>query len=158
MLGIVACIFSATSQAQIHFVPGPYGGTKMITPWGDYVAVEFGNSLWIGTEGEWVNLKSKAILEQNGMKEGAVQGQSKNDHYYFLKDAVSVQVSGVRLQQLTTGVMFGATSMPGMPRPKKPSDAEYVSMFWTPSKSVTVRGILKIAEKSNMLAFQYMML
>src|SRR5260364_377973 len=62
---VSACLFLLISipvnAETIHIVPGPYGGSKINTPWGDYVAVPFGNTIWVGTVEEWMDIKAVSI-------------------------------------------------------------------------------------------------
>src|SRR5260363_323039 len=78
---VSACLFLLISipvnAETIHIVPGPYGGSKIITPWGDYVAVPFGNTIWVGTVEEWMDIKADSVMRENGAKRVTLPGDKR---------------------------------------------------------------------------------
>lgn len=138
---LVASLFLASHAMAadvIHFTPGPYGGSKIITPWGDFIAIPSGNSIWIGTVEEYMNNKADAVAAESGFKRARIQGEAKNERNYVLAKALTTSVGKTDLYQITTEVLFGVGPSKKEKRPPKSRDSEYVSVVWTPSNSAAV--------------------
>lgn len=122
-------IGDAKAGTTIHFVPGPSGGSKIITPWGNFVAIPSGNSVWIGTVEEYMDRKVDAIARQNGEKKISVDGEQ----FYVSTKGLSTTVGNNTLYDITTDILFGMPADRKLRRPPKPKNAEYVSIVWIPS-------------------------
>ena len=136
----------AASADVIHFTPGPYGGSKIITPWGDFIAIPSGNSIWIGTVEEYMDNKADAVASESGFKRARIQGEAKNERNYVLAKALSTSVGKTDLHQITTSVLFGVGPSKKEKRPPKSRDSEYVSVVWTPSNNTAVSARIVSAD------------
>ena len=123
----------------IHIVPGPLDGCKIITPWGDYIAVQNGSTVWVGTEAEYEHVRIGSILEQNGMREVKLEDVSEpNVHAIVSTKQPYVLVGGVHLYQIDSRILFGIGPDKKLHRPPKPTNTEYVSVTWLQSEKASI--------------------
>lgn len=145
LMGVLFALSFLSAQAEtIRFVPGPYGSTKIITPWGDYAAVFDGSTIWVGTLEELNDIKADAVMRSQGAKRISVEGEASNVRVYVDKDARSTVVANNQLHGITTTIVFGASASIKEKRPPKPVGAEYVNIVWTPSKPTPTKAMLHI--------------
>lgn len=147
----VALAVSTTGlMAQtVHFVPGPFGGTKMITPWGDFVAIPEGNSVWVGTVEQYMHNKADSIMERDGYKHVKIEGEASNIRRYINTKIPTTEVGKTTLHEISTSIVFDVEPDKKLGRPPKPKTSEYVALLWTPSnKQKIVPKIVSIGGKS----------
>jgi len=140
-LAILLVTFLATPvfAEVIRIVPGPLDGCKIITPWGDYVAVQHGSTIWVGTEQEYENARVRSILEQDGMREVKLEGTSgPNTHAIVSRNLPSAAVGKVQLYDISSYIIFGAGPDKKLHRPSKPAGSEFVSVSWVQSEKAFV--------------------
>lgn len=125
--------FSAYSATTITASPGPYGGTRVATPWGQFLVVQQGSSIWIGTEAEYVHLHATNVMRQDGLVEFKMSGAPESAHYFVSKDKPSTSVGSKALADIDVIVAFDLEADKKMGRPKKPDSAEYVAIVWLQS-------------------------
>jgi hypothetical protein len=150
---IILFVFLATSASAevIRIVPGPLDGCKIITPWGDYVAVQHGSTIWVGTEQQYENARVRSILEQDGMREVKLEGISgPNTHAIVSRKLPTAAVGKVQLYDISGSILFGMGPDKKLHRPAKPVGFEFVSVSWVQSEkaSITTRIYDLDAKKS----------
>ncbi|KAA0894260.1 hypothetical protein [Oryzomonas rubra] len=145
----------ATSEV-IRIVPGPLDGCKIMTPWGDYIAVQQGSTIWVGTEAEYERARISSILGNMGMKEVQLEGISgPNVHAIISTNQPSMPVGGVQLYQIESQILFGVGPSKKLHRPPKPADTEYVSVTWLQSKKAAITPRLyDLEEKKSLKPFK----
>ena len=139
-LTLATLFLSAPASAEvIRIVPGPIDGCKIITPWGDYIAVQHGSSIWVGTEAEYERARMSSILGNMGMKEVKLEGVSgPNVHAIVSTKQPSMSVGDVQLYQIDSQILFGIGPSKKLHRPPKTADAEYISVTWLQSKKASI--------------------
>jgi len=135
---------SSVSAEVIHFTPGPYGGTKVITPWGDFIATKIGDSIWVGTEREWNDVKADSVAQENGMRRAKIAGAGRNEITYISSEGRNVSLGNGKLLAVTTSIEFGARPDRKTGRPPKPAGSEYVEIVWHQSEVNSVRAAILV--------------
>ena len=133
---IIFCFFiSLSSYASdiIHIVPGPLDGCRILTPWGDFVAVQSGSTIWIGTENEYEHARVKSIFNAMGDKEVKLECDDANTHSFVSRSYPSVSVGTLQLHSISIAIIFGVGPDKKLHRPYKPPNTEYVSIVWVQS-------------------------
>lgn len=146
VLILTSAIVNTATAESIQFVPGLDGATKMITPWGDYLAIQNGNEIWVGTEKEYMDNKADAISAEHGFKPVMLNGQRT----YISANALSSSVGKTEIYQISTTIVFGVKASVKEKRPPKPSDSEYVSVVWNQSgkAKIGLRIIATVNQRS----------
>src|SRR5260363_226141 len=117
-------------------------------PVGDYVAVPFGNTIWVGTVEEWMDIKADSVMRENGAKRVTLPGDKKNERSYVDSEAKSVSVGKTKLYSITTNIVFGVKPSKKDKRPPKPKGAEYVIIVWVPSEAVSIKAAIAIGNQT----------
>jgi hypothetical protein len=149
---IILVIISAPSaHAATSFSwsvePGPHGGYRVSTSAGNYIVVINGNSVWVGTEGEFDHERVKTISAREGFSEFKIAGTPRNEMSFVSSGLPSVSVGNYRLAAIDTGIIFGAKPNAAAHHPKKPSDTEYVSIDWVQNKVIETSAIVYDVER-----------
>ena len=140
IMALATLVLAVPASAEIiRIVPGPLDGCKIMTPWGDYIAVQHGSTIWVGTEAEYERARMSSILGNMGMKEVKLEGVSgPNVHAIVSTKQPSMSVGGVQLYQIDSHILFGIGPSEKLHRPPKPADTEYVSVTWLQSKKASI--------------------
>lgn len=138
------------ASVTIHIVPGPLDGCRILTPWGDFVAIQNGSRIWIGTDKEYEHLLVKSISEADGFKEVKLEGDKANTYSFVSRDYPSVDVGSLQLHSISINILFGVKSDKKLHRPYKPTNAEYVSVAWVQSEGAsTLAQIYDVVDKKT---------
>jgi len=137
---LIAVFLAEMTNAQaatvIHFSNGPDGSTNISAPWGDYVAVSIGNSLWIGTAEEYQRSRVGSISSELGFREFKVDGIEKNS--FVEKNALGTRLTNTEITSINTDIIFDANSINDIRRAKKPKGSEPVAVTWLQNSSAKV--------------------
>lgn len=150
---IAGCLSSGSAFAgvTINFEPGPHGGERVITPWGDYIVLQEGNSVWVGTETEYDHARVVAIAAKHGDRE-IVTEQGRT---FVSTGLPSVEVGNTDLASIATDILFDTRPSKKPYRPRKSTDSEYVSMAWVQSKNSDTRlNILDLESRRSYSPYQ----
>lgn len=148
----IALFFVATSTCAttIHIEPGPHGGDRVVTPWGDYIVVTRDDgSIWVGTEAEYDMGRARALAAQDGMRPTTVDGKT-----VFVSAALpSLLLGDIETSNIATQILFGVKPNDfDAHRPAKPKGEEYVSTGWTQSSRGKVTTIFADTETHRLYA------
>lgn len=148
LVGAISISMASIAMAAdvIRFTPGPYGGSKIITPWGDFIALPIGNTIWVGTVEEYLNNKADGVARNSGFKPVRIEGQAKNERHYVTAKSLQASVGTTELYQITTSVLFGVPPSKKEKRPPKGAGSEYVQLVWTPSNKSAVGARIVTAD------------
>lgn len=130
LLGIAAASFASAGET-IYFESGPHGGERAVTPWGNYIIVDDGGSVWIGTEEEYDHAYVVGIERAKGQREFRMEDGSRS---FIERDLPTVMVGNNQLASLDPLILFGVQSGGAMRRPRKPTGTEYFSIDWVQSR------------------------
>lgn len=145
ILIVLFVLFLNTSALAetIHVVPGPVDGCKIITPWGDFIAIQNGSSIWVGTVAEYEDARIRSILKKNGEKEVKLEGISgPNNHGVVSTQLPSTSVGAVKLYNIYTTILFGAGPDKKEHRPPKPPKTEYIDIDWVQSQKASITPVI----------------
>lgn len=141
---VLVCMPYSYAADTIRVSPGIDGGSKISTPWGDYLSIQIGDTLWVGTEQEWNDVKAAGVMNKEGAKRFRIEGEQKNQRTYVDRDAKTVSVANTRLGSVTTSILFGVKPSKKDKRPPKPSDSEYVQFVWIQSNNSKIGSVLSV--------------
>ncbi|WP_155950930.1 hypothetical protein [Rhodanobacter sp. OR87] len=127
---MMSCYVSAS--VVVHIEPGPYGGDRVITPWGDYIVVTHDDgSIWVGTEDEYDRGRVTALAAKDGMKPVEINGE----RVFVSAGLPTLKLGSIEATNINVAVLFGVGANDfGAHRPAKPQGDEYVSISWTQSR------------------------
>ncbi|WP_243374636.1 hypothetical protein [Geotalea sp. SG265] len=126
----------------IRILPGPLDGCKIQTPWGDYIAVQHGDTVWVGTQEEYDHARLEPIFEKQGFREVKLEGIAPNEHVLISRDRPTVTIGSKDIYDINLNVLFGVGPDKRLHRPKKPKNAEYVVLSWVAGKKTKVRPLI----------------
>lgn len=144
---------SAGTSFSWNVQPGPYGGYRVSTSWGNYMVVVDGNRAWVGTEEEFENARIKDILRRHGDREISIDGQSKNEHTIVSKALPTVRLGNAELAGINTTILFGVPADKKSHRPAKAEGYEYVSTLWVQGNR-RQQASVKIYDEESKKSFQ----
>ncbi|OSI38054.1 hypothetical protein, partial [Bradyrhizobium canariense] len=101
---LLAASASALAQATIQTAPGPGGNTRIMTPWGDYVAVMQAGTLFVVPEADYAKGLVKDYARKNNQEEVNLVGMGKT---YVSKNSVTIQVGTVKLREVSEFIVIG---------------------------------------------------
>lgn len=122
---------SATAGVTIRYSPGIDGGTKISTPWGDYLAIEMADGVWVGTEEEYMHAKAVGFARADGYKEVTVNVDGKEQKTFVAKDLPHTSVGENSIDAISITPIFNVPSDKKLHRPPKPKGFEYVGIVWS---------------------------
>jgi len=140
-LAAAICMPVLAEAQTIQAGPGPGGNPRITTPWGDYVAIRQGGTLFIVPEGQYAGALVKDYARQNGQEEVALAGAGKT---YVSKSDVSVQAGAVRLRQVSASIVIGVPANKKLGRPPKSKTSEYVQVLWLQEQSGNVAATISV--------------
>lgn len=117
----------------IRILPGPVDGAKIQTPWGDYIAVQTGSTVWVGTQAEYDAALNQSFLNGSGFRELRNSGAPPNEHYEVDRRFPSMTIGGMDIAQIQTDILFGVTETSPIRRPHKAPGDVYVALTWIQS-------------------------
>jgi len=142
LLGIAAASFASAGET-IYFESGPHGGERAVTPWGNYIIVSGGDSVWIGTEDEYEHAYVVGIERAKGQREFKMEDGSRS---FIDRDLPTIMVGNNQLASLDPLILFGVSSGGAMRRPHKSAGTEYFSIDWVQSRQgVTSFAVVDMA-------------
>jgi len=124
----------------IHVEPGPDFGVKVVTPWGNFVAVPEGNALWVGTEADYAKQRAIGISHDEGFRVIHIHGGSANTTTFVSAGLPSATVGRDDLGGIDTEILFGVGVDRSLHRRPIPAADERVSIVWTPSEKRAVQA------------------
>lgn len=142
---------SASAGVTIRTEPGPYGGTRVSTPWGTYIVQQRGDDLWVGTEEEFDHAHAVAVASEHGMQEFHTNdGPVKR--YFIEAKMPKAQVGQTLLAEIDESIMFSVTPTTPIRRPAKPAGSEYVALSWVQTDPGETR--LQILDETAHTSYQ----
>lgn len=130
--------FPAFAGTTIHFSQGAYGETKISTPWGDYVSIQQGSTIWVGTAEEFEHNRVKGIMAADGAREFKVEGGKP----IFVDRGASAFVGNTEVTGIGVYILFGMPPDKKLHRPRKPKGTEYVSISWLQSTKTNIKEVI----------------
>lgn len=130
---------------SIQTAPGPGGNTRIMTPWGDYVAIQQAGTLFVIPESEYAKGLIRDYARKNNQEEVNLVGMGKT---YVRKDSVSIHVGNIRLREVAATIVIGVPASKKLGRPPKPKSSEYVQFVWVQQGSGKVSARLAIDGKT----------
>lgn len=122
------CLTCGTASAQtIQIHSGPGGNDRISTPWGDYVAVYQGGTLFVVSEADYAKGLIDGYARKNNQVAVDLVGMGRT---YVSKNGVNIQIGQTKLWDVYEEVVFGVPPSKRMGRPPKPRDSEYVQFVW----------------------------
>jgi hypothetical protein len=150
----VASVFSISCVASelITFSPGPIDGIRIHTARGDFIAVQQGNSVWVGTLEEYEKNSVATKINDMGGREVPQYGNKPNEHTIVNRRDLRVKLGSSQLNGIYTSIIFGVGADPKLHRPKKKNGEEYVAVNWIQSQKTNVN--LTLLDKSIAVNYQ----
>lgn len=124
---------NASADTVIRFSPGPDFSTSISTPWGNFIAVDNGSSIWIGTEAEYVNAKAQGILRSECYRELRVAGEASNVHHMVSSKRPSTMIGKIQLADIEAAICFQCKPGGDLKLPVKDAHSKYVEFMWAQS-------------------------
>ncbi|MDB5777577.1 MAG: hypothetical protein JWP38_3710 [Herbaspirillum sp.] len=136
---------SATPATIVRFSQGADGETNISTPWGDYTAVQQGDSVWVGTPAEFEHNRVAGIMRDHGSKEFNISGKGKRNNFIDATLPVT-SVGNTAIASISISVLFGEKPNKRLGRAAKPAGTEYVSVLWLQDSATKISAALYDAD------------
>lgn len=149
--GLLLLLWSAASSGAetINVVPGPHGGYRVQTSWGDYIVVLDGNSAWVGTEDEYEHNRVSGMMAHSGYREAVVAIDGRTGKAFVDRDAPRIAVGDIEVSAIDLEILFGSTPNPKLHRPRKDAGEEYVGIAWAQSRAHPMLEMRWLDQKTN---------
>jgi hypothetical protein len=154
LVAMFFCVSLAQASITIQILPGPLDGNRVHTPWGNYVVIQEGSTVWVGTEDEYEHNRATSLFNKMGAKSFTPEGQFKDGNFFIDSGALNTNVGFVKVDGISPGIIFGAKPNKSLHRPIKPADTEYVSLLWMQDKESSISAIL-LDKNSNKPFYPY---
>ncbi len=139
-----AAVAPMAHAATITIEPGPEGegSVRVITPWGNFVSVQEGDTIWVGTESEFYRSRAIAISPQDGYRVFRRNGARSGAVEFVSAGLQRAWVGNDELADISISVLFGIGPGGRLRRPALPATDERVQVAWTASGRQPVRAMI----------------
>lgn len=144
-------ILFSTSHAgtTIHVLPGPLDGNRVLTPWGEYVVIQRGSTIWVGTAKEYEAARANSLFEQIGAKAFTPEGDFKEGNFFIDRGALKTNIGNVQIDGISTSILFGVKADKTLHRNPKRADQEYVNLVWLQSQKASIGATMYASDQKT---------